>query len=54
MYKTFVDFRTQGKKYFYEGDNIIMAMRIQAQLIERYKNDNSVVAIGYEHGKEMK
>ena len=48
MYKTFVDFRPTGKKYFYEGDDIIKAMRTQAELIKKYKNDDSVVAIGYE------
>ena len=48
MYKTFVDFRTKGKQYFYEGNDIIMAMRKQAELLKKYKSDSDVVAIGYE------
>lgn len=48
MYKTFVDFRTKGKQYFYEGDDIIKAMRTQAELIKKYKNNSEVEAIGYE------
>ena len=49
MYKTFVEFRTTGKQYFYEGNDIIKAMRKQADLLKQYKNNNDVVAIGYEH-----
>ena len=48
MYKTFVEYRTTGKRYFYEGDDIIKAMRTQADLIKQYKSNNDVVAIGYE------
>lgn len=48
MYKTFVDFRTKGKQYFYQGDDIIKAMRVQADLLKQYKNNDEVVAIGYE------
>ena len=48
MYKTFVEFRDTGKQYFYEGEDVIQAMRTQANLIQRFKNNNNVVAIGYE------
>ena len=48
MYKTFVDFRTKGKQYFYQGDDIIKAMRVQADLLKKYKNNPEVEAIGYE------
>ena len=52
MYKTFVDFRDKGKQYFYEGNNIIMAMRKQAELLKKYKNDTNVNGIGYELGND--
>lgn len=48
MYKTFVEFKDKGKQYFYEGNDIIKAMRTQAELLKKYKSDNDVVAIGYE------
>ena len=48
MYKTFVDFRTSGKQYFYQGDDIIKVMRVQADLLKKYKNNDEVVAVGYE------
>lgn len=48
MYKTFVEFKTRGKIYFYDGDDIIKAMRIQGELLKKYNNNNQVVAIGYE------
>lgn len=48
MYKTFVDFRTKGKVYFYKGDSIIQAMRTQRELLKKYKDNSEVVAIGYE------
>lgn len=51
MYKTFVEFRTKGKQYFYEGDDVIKAMRRQAELLKEYKNHGDVVAIGYEISK---
>ena len=50
MYKTFVDFRDKGKQYFYEGNDIIKAMRMQAELLKRYKNDANVEGVGYELG----
>lgn len=48
MYKTFVDFRDKGKQYFYEGNDIAKAMRAQAELIKKYKNNSEVESIGYE------
>ena len=48
MYKTFVEFRDKGKQYFYEGDDIIKAMRTQADLIKKYKDQDGVESIGYE------
>ena len=48
MYKTFIDYRTKGKVYYYEGNDIIKAMRVQAELLKQYKNNNDIVAIGYE------
>ena len=51
MYKTYVKFG-KGKQYFYEGDDIIKCMRVQAELINNYKNNKDVVAIGYELPKE--
>ena len=48
MYKTFVEFRTKGKQYFYEGNDIIKAMRKQAELLKEYKNNSEVITIGYE------
>ena len=48
MYKTFVDFRNKGKQYFYEGNDIIKAMRTQAELIKKYKDNSNVESIGYE------
>lgn len=52
MYKTFVDFRDKGKQYFYEGNDIIKAMRTQAELLKRYKNDGNVNSVGYESGND--
>lgn len=48
MYKTFIEYRDGTKKYFYEGDNIIKAMRKQAELLKKHKNDSEVMTIGYE------
>ena len=42
------EFRTRGKQYFYEGNDIIKAMSTQADLLKKYKNNNDVVSIGYE------
>lgn len=52
MYKTFVDFRDKGKQYFYVGNDIIKAMRTQAELLKRYKNDANVDGVGYELGND--
>lgn len=48
MYKTYIEYRDTGKQYEYEGNDIIKAMRVQAELVKKYKNNNNVVAIGYE------
>lgn len=48
MYKVFIEWRDKGKEYYYEGDNIIVALRKQGDLIKQYKNNNNVVSIGYE------
>lgn len=49
MYKTFVEYKTGRREYFYEGDDIIKAMRVQGELIKKYKNDSGVYSIGYEN-----
>ena len=54
MYKTFVEFRPGNRKYFYEGNDIIEAMRVQADLLKKYKNNNEVETIGYELSKQRK
>lgn len=49
MYKTFIEYKTGRREYFYEGDDIINAMRVQADLIKKYKNNSDVYSIGYEN-----
>ena len=49
MYKTFVEFNDGHKEYFYEGKDIIKAMRVQSELLKKYKNNSRVYSIGYEN-----
>lgn len=48
MYRTFIQFRDGSKKYFYQGDDVIQAVRIQKEIEKRYENNNSVFAFGRE------
>lgn len=48
MTKVYVEFDTE-KKIFYNGSDFVQAMRVQAELLKKYKNDKRVRAIGYEH-----
>ena len=48
MFRVYVEF-DNDKKYYYNGNDFIQAIKAQAELVKKYKNQRNVVAIGYEH-----